>query len=295
MSSGCGVSTRKRPLHSSRRATAADVADLDGRIVLSEDDYVLRLSRLIRRDFFPDAPGLPQVKPGAEQAKTCAGKQVTEDLLSVDNFHRFYTSAKSASFGQLQEKAIALSREKVDWATVPRDKPIASLLLGDRRTSKSEQVRAAQDRVKHKSVIHSNTRISIAQELAWSSAQSVGACTETSSMAGQALDEDGKPLYNGYSLVPEQQPRSAYESEFAAELDSAASPSLPERDLHAEQVCFRMPKRSRREEVAFQLGRQNPVTSGDRGTPPGSRLKHRKGMLSKAGSALAASLLGPTA
>uniref|UniRef100_A0A7S2RX56 Uncharacterized protein n=1 Tax=Mucochytrium quahogii TaxID=96639 RepID=A0A7S2RX56_9STRA len=156
--------------------------------ILEENEYVERLGRIIRRDFFPDA-----VK--SDDADTL--NALEDNKYGVDGFQRMYTTEDNASFEVLQEKGIQEKRKKFAWAKLEDKKSTNQLLLGDKVYSTSEQLeKEALKRADTGKVInHAGTRLF---EHATSSSYSV------SSGATKVTDFDsGIPTINGYSLVTE--------------------------------------------------------------------------------------------
>lgn len=226
-------------------AAAQEVSDVVGdagfrKVVLEEEEYVSRLSRVIQRDFFPDAPEVG-VLPETKLVKKRKGKKlvnVSDAALSVDGFQRYYTSEDNASFETLQAKAIKLSEEryrKRGLLLKDKEKPLTAMLLGDGRHDSGAAAKDGSKRQgketeqkdgtrKRKRIDHSETRFSQDVRLG-----NLGLLTYAESVTTEQTAQTGD--VNGYSYV----------------LDPSFGESI---DRHR----YKIARRNVHDEIAFRLG-----------------------------------------
>lgn len=119
------------------------------RIVLTEEDYVRRLSKIIRQGYFPDAPDLlvEEDAEAMEKARKGIGPDyvlirttnkkidsVSDEALTIHEFQKYYTSEDNASFEDLQRRAQKLNEKRRElFGLDPSDvgkKPLFSMLQG---------------------------------------------------------------------------------------------------------------------------------------------------------------------
>ena len=215
--------------------------------VLEDDEYVERLGRIIRRDFYPDLHRAYEsgLLTHVESNKFKYKASYETDPLGVDAFHSKFTSEDNASFQQLHDSDKEAHKRKYWWA-FQNDISDKRLLLHDKHRLSSNLVTDAKkpkllkDKYKARGtqLTHAATRFR-PREID----DDKSVISDTSAIT--ARTEELIPSVNGYTFVTT--PASGLG------LSSGARSVVRPDSVRSE---FSIKQRSRREEAAHSLARK---------------------------------------
>lgn len=285
--------------------------------VLKDEDYVRKMTKIIRRDFFPDAPPIDS----DDEREELMGKT----HLRLDEFVKTHTSQRDVKFAKLEAKTARAKAAKAPWlnnsthAKLPRfpllgdhhlsldqeeDKGAPSSSSSSSKTAfQMPQPRATQLSNCDKKIVSSNTRIE--QDFDDSITEFSGLTEQTVILGGGAAQHGlgrlkrNQPLYFGYSLL---------ENEVGFKSPSSIRRWSRDDDLTVDESglsqastnTFSVPALSRREAIAYELSENasksreakiNKSSQSSSSSKSHKPSKKSKGF-SAAGAALAKRLLG---
>uniref|UniRef100_A0A7S3LG83 Uncharacterized protein n=1 Tax=Aplanochytrium stocchinoi TaxID=215587 RepID=A0A7S3LG83_9STRA len=193
-------------------------------VVLEDDEYLERMGRIIRRDFYPD---LHEIYKKEENSQGLEEQKV--DDISLEKFQRKFSSEDNESFKELHKLDKEKHRKRYWWAfenDISDKRLLKSGMEGQKRLEDKKRTHKSKSMGNLKNTDYSATRFS-ASPRTFSETASV-----TSGVTQQS--EPLVPMVNGYAFV-----------------------TTPRINSRPESVAsqFSVAKRSSREEAAYKLSR----------------------------------------